>query len=213
MADFCHFVLLRGKGGRSSGRGKCPLIPPPFRHRPTNSNLALIPNCPWYECIYRNNPVEWWQVTFSLQHLCFLFWNQDHSWQFGLTPTLFILPPPFLWRHPFNWKFPTPTFLQLVLHLFIYFWYIKSCILNTNFVHLSPITQWVSCIGTNAILIVVFSGYWRFSRRGTHPVRAPSRAPCWIFWNNKICFNFVSILFEKIKLTVSERTYIIVPMV
>ena len=33
------------------------------------------------------------------------------------------------------------------------------------------------------------------------------------FWNNKICFNFVSILFEKIKLTVSERIYIIVPMV
>ena len=33
------------------------------------------------------------------------------------------------------------------------------------------------------------------------------------FWNNKICFNFVPILFEKIKLTVSERTYIIVPMV
>ena len=33
------------------------------------------------------------------------------------------------------------------------------------------------------------------------------------FWNNKICLNFVSILFEKIKLTVSERTYIIVPMV
>ena len=33
------------------------------------------------------------------------------------------------------------------------------------------------------------------------------------FWNNRICFNFVSILFEKIKLTVSERTYIIVPMV
>ena len=33
------------------------------------------------------------------------------------------------------------------------------------------------------------------------------------FWNNKRCFNFVSILFEKIKLTVSERTYIIVPMV
>ena len=33
------------------------------------------------------------------------------------------------------------------------------------------------------------------------------------FWNNKICFNFVSILFEKIKLTVNERTYIIVPMV
>ena len=33
------------------------------------------------------------------------------------------------------------------------------------------------------------------------------------FWNNKICFNFVSILFEKIKLTVSERTYIIVPIV
>ena len=31
--------------------------------------------------------------------------------------------------------------------------------------------------------------------------------------NNKIYFNFVSILFEKIKLTVSERTYIIVPMV
>ena len=28
------------------------------------------------------------------------------------------------------------------------------------------------------------------------------------FWNNKICFNFVSILFEKIKLTVSERTLI-----
>ena len=52
-----------------------------------------------------------------------------------------------------------------------------------------------------------------FSQRGTHPVRAPSRAPCWIFWNNKICFNFVSISFEKIKLTVSERTYIIVPMV
>ena len=33
------------------------------------------------------------------------------------------------------------------------------------------------------------------------------------FWNNNLCFNFVSILFEKIKLTVSERTYIIVPMV
>ena len=33
------------------------------------------------------------------------------------------------------------------------------------------------------------------------------------FWNNKICFNFVSILFEKVKLTVSECTYIIVPMV
>ena len=36
------------------------------------------------------------------------------------------------------------------------------------------------------------------------------------FWNNKICFNVVSIFsffFEKIKLTVSERTYIIVPMV
>ena len=33
------------------------------------------------------------------------------------------------------------------------------------------------------------------------------------FWNNKICFNFVSILFEEIKLTVSERTYIIAPMV
>ena len=33
------------------------------------------------------------------------------------------------------------------------------------------------------------------------------------FWNNNICFNFVSILFEKIKLTVSERTYVIVPMV
>ena len=33
------------------------------------------------------------------------------------------------------------------------------------------------------------------------------------FWNNKICFNFESILFEKIKLAVSERTYIIVPMV
>ena len=33
------------------------------------------------------------------------------------------------------------------------------------------------------------------------------------FWNNKICFNFVSIVFEKIKLTVSERTYIIYPMV
>ena len=48
--------------------------------------------------------------------------------------------------------------------------------------------------------------YRGFSRRCTHPVRAPSRAPCWIFWNNKICFNFVSILFEKIKLTVSERT-------
>ena len=45
------------------------------------------------------------------------------------------------------------------------------------------------------------------------PIRAPSRAPCWIFWNNKICFIFVSILFEKIKLMVSERTYIIVPMV
>ena len=28
------------------------------------------------------------------------------------------------------------------------------------------------------------------------------------FWNNKICFNFVSILFEKIKLTVSERIYL-----
>ena len=33
------------------------------------------------------------------------------------------------------------------------------------------------------------------------------------FWNNKICFNFVSILFEKIKLMASECTYIIVPMV
>ena len=44
-----------------------------------------------------------------------------------------------------------------------------------------------------------------FSRRGTHPVG--------FFLNNRICFNFVSILFEKIKLTVSERTYIIVPMV
>ena len=33
------------------------------------------------------------------------------------------------------------------------------------------------------------------------------------FWNNKICFNFVSILFEKIKLMVRECTYIIVPMV
>ena len=33
------------------------------------------------------------------------------------------------------------------------------------------------------------------------------------FWNNKICFNSVSILFEKIKLTVSERTYIIIPVV
>ena len=32
------------------------------------------------------------------------------------------------------------------------------------------------------------------------------------FWN-KICFNFESISFEKIKLTVSEHTYIIVPMV
>ena len=29
--------------------------------------------------------------------------------------------------------------------------------------------------------------YRGFSRRGTHSVRAPSRAPCWIFWNNKIC--------------------------
>ena len=33
------------------------------------------------------------------------------------------------------------------------------------------------------------------------------------FWNNKICFNFVSILLEKFKLTVSERTYITFPMV
>ena len=52
--------------------------------------------------------------------------------------------------------------------------------------------------------------YRGFSRRGTHPVRAPSRAGgrhVGFFWNNKICFNFVSIS-EKIKLTVSERTYI-----
>ena len=49
--------------------------------------------------------------------------------------------------------------------------------------------------------------YRGFSLRGTHPVRAPSQAPCWIFWNNKICFNFVSILFEKIKLTV-KWTYL-----
>ena len=66
---------------------------------------------------------------------------------------------------------------------------------------------------TRARLRTIVSNYRGFSRRGTHPVRAPSRAPCWIFWNNKICFNFVSILLEEIKLTVSERTYIIVPMV
>ena len=53
-----------------------------------------------------------------------------------------------------------------------------------------------------------------FSRRDIRtPYALRPRAPCWIFWNNEICFNFVSILFEKIKLTVSERTYIIVPMV
>ena len=33
------------------------------------------------------------------------------------------------------------------------------------------------------------------------------------FLEQQICFNFVSILFETINLTVSECTYIIVPMV
>ena len=55
-------------------------------------------------------------------------------------------------------------------------------------------------------------------RAGFHDaVRTPyalsPRRHVGFFWNNKICFNFVSILFMKIKLTVSERTYIIVPMV
>ena len=66
---------------------------------------------------------------------------------------------------------------------------------------------------SGACVQVFLQDYRGFSQRGKHPVRALSRAPCWIFWNNRICFNFVSILFEKIKLTVSERTYIIVPMV
>ena len=47
-----------------------------------------------------------------------------------------------------------------------------------------------------------------------HTLYALRPGAMWIFFlDNKICFNFVSILFEKIKLTVSERTYIIVPMV
>ena len=51
---------------------------------------------------------------------------------------------------------------------------------------------------------MIKSFYRGFSRRGTHPVRAMSRRHVGFFWNKKICFNFVSILFEKIKLTVSE---------
>ena len=55
--------------------------------------------------------------------------------------------------------------------------------------------------------------HWGASRRGTHPYALRPGRHVGFFWNNKICFNFVSFLFEKIKLTVSERTYIIVPMV
>ena len=39
------------------------------------------------------------------------------------------------------------------------------------------------------------------------PLRASSRAPCWIFWNNKICFNFVSILFWEDQ-TYGKWTYL-----
>ena len=60
--------------------------------------------------------------------------------------------------------------------------------------------------------------YQNFTIEGFHDaVRTPyalrPERHVGFFWNNKICFNFVSFLFEKIKLTVSERTYIIVPKV
>ena len=53
-----------------------------------------------------------------------------------------------------------------------------------------------------------------FSRRGTHPVRAPSRAPCWIFFGTtKYALILYLFYLRRSNLRVSERTYIIVPMV
>ena len=70
------------------------------------------------------------------------------------------------------------------------------------------------------VIVVPFlkNNAWNIAIEGFHDaVRTPYELRpgrhVGFFWNNKICFNFVSILFEKIKLTVSERNYIIVPMV
>ena len=41
----------------------------------------------------------------------------------------------------------------------------------------------ISCLDLKGdVFCVTLYGYRGFSRRGTHPVRAPSRAPCWIFF-------------------------------
>ena len=69
-------------------------------------------------------------------------------------------------------------------------------LLFTFFSHQREVTKIPSAHISLTYIHIFCSPYRGFSRRGTHPIRTPSRAPCWIFWNNKICFNFVSILFE-----------------
>ena len=74
-----------------------------------------------------------------------------HRWLWGQTPTLYILPPPFIfYPHPFykgtlftEISNPKPFYNSSHI-LFIYFWYIQSCILTTDCVHLSPTaSEWL----------------------------------------------------------------------
>ena len=48
---------------------------------------------------------------------------------------------------------------------------------------------------SNLWVVMLNTTYRGFSRRGTHPVRAPSRAPCWIFLEQqnmlKFCIYFI----------------------
>ena len=92
----------------------------------------------------------WWPNLTLVGNLCTHYYLKVplmhlwHGWQWGQTSTLFILPPPFLLRHPFNWKFPTPT-LFIIRLTFVHLLLVHTvCILNTDFVHLSPTSGWVA---------------------------------------------------------------------
>ena len=125
-------------------------------------------------------------------------WSQQHSirrkWyvlsaRLGLVIIvayfiLVITPPPHTHTHP------TP--LHIHPSYLIWTWYIFN-ILNAD------VFIWKTIEGFHDAV------HTPYALRPWHHVG--------FFWNNKICFNFVSILFEKIKLPVSEHTYIIVPMV
>ena len=86
---------------------------------------------------------EWipWLISIPKMFNLVTYCQKNHSWQWGQTPPFYSAPTLFLYA-PFYMKISnTHPLLHFISHLFFHFWCIESCLLNTDFVHLSPTTS------------------------------------------------------------------------